>query len=146
MAWLPPGRVLDEHRQPEPALVRLPGERLAPVVDARRLVVLGQHVSAVHDDRGGTERRRHGRVGRQQLAAGDPDPVVGRGHVDRVGRVDDDGQGRRSDLVGARVRLGRLPVLRVGEEQLHPVGSRRGRLRERVGVVVPRPHVDPEDS
>ena len=143
---VPAGRVLDEHRQPEPALVRLARERLAPVVHPRGFVRLGQDVPAVHHDGGGAERRGHAGVGREQLATRYPDAVVGRRDVDRVRRVDDDGQGRRRDLVGSRVRLRRLPVLRVGEEQLHRVGARRGRLRQRVGVVVPRAGVDADDS
>ena len=101
--------VLDEQRQREAAVLGLAGEGLAPVVDA---------------DRGVVRRPARGRRARpspsapiaaaaaaccgEQLAAGDADPVVGRGHVEHVGRVDDD-QRRRS----ARSVLGVRPRLRV---------------------------------
>jgi len=116
------GGVLDQDRQREAAVLGLPGERLAPVVDAGGRVVLGQHVPAVHHQRAGADRRGRRGVLAEQLAAGDADPVVGGRHVEHVGRVDDDHHVPGAQRVGVRTRCGRLPALRVGQEDLHPVG------------------------
>ena len=78
------GGVLDEQRQLE--VGRL--DRLAPVVEALRGVVGLVDVAAVHDQALGADRGRGVHVLLQQLAARDPDPVVGGGHVDDVRRMD----------------------------------------------------------
>ncbi len=114
----PAGGVLDEHRHGEAAVGGLPLEQLAPVVEARRRVVLAGDVPAVHDHPGRSDVGRCPGVLAEQLAAGDADAVVGRGHVEHVGGVHEDHQVGRAQLVGVGAGLGRRPALRVGEEHL----------------------------
>ena len=78
------GGVLDQQRQLD--VGRL--DRLAPVVEALRGVVVLVDVAAVHDQALRADRRRGVDVLLEQLARRDPDPVVGGGDVDEVGRVD----------------------------------------------------------
>ena len=83
-------------------------------------------------------RRRRVDVLLEQLAGRDPDPVVGGGDVDDVGRVDvevDPGRGRvvAQPLEPAGVPdLGPLVALGVAQEELHQVGLAGLRLRDRV--------------
>jgi len=116
------GGVLDQHRDAEPAVAGLPGERRAPVVDTGGRVVRGQHVATVHDHAGRPDRRRGPRVLAEQRTAGDADPVVRQGDVDDVRRVHEDGDVGAEQRLGVRTRLRRLPALRIGEEHLDGVG------------------------
>jgi hypothetical protein len=116
---------------PPPAVFGLAGERLAPVVDADRRIVLGQHVTAVHDHAHRPDGAGRLRVRAQQLAAGDPDAVVRRRHVQYVGRVDDDHHVAAGQRVGVRTRQRLGPPLRIGEKDLHTVGVHLRRPGER---------------
>ena len=129
------GRVLDEQRQGETAVLRLVRERLAPVVDPHGRVVLGQDVTAVHDHPAGADRRGRLRVLGQQLPARNADPVVGGGHVEHVRRVDDHHDVALQQLVGVRAWFRALVALRVGQEDLHAVGVHLGGPGERPAVV-----------
>jgi hypothetical protein len=111
--------VFDEHRQ-RPLD---PLDRLGPVLQALGGVHPGVDVPAVHDQPFRPDRGGRLELLIEQLAGRDPDPVVGRGHVDDVRRVD------VHVHVGLRVRVahrGRvpagdhrpLPALRVAEEEL----------------------------
>ena len=130
------GGVLDQHPGRRAAGLGGVGEGLAPVVDAGRQLVRGSHVPAMDDQALGPDRLRGCRVGEQQLAAGDPDPVVQGGDVDDVRgglasgarrvRVDltreallDARQagellGVKASTITAWAREGRLPCLRLG--------------------------------
>ena len=145
---VPAGGVLDQHRQPEPALVRLAGERLAPVVEPdwpgrpRPVTCPPCTTIPLAPELG----RRRG-VRPQQLAAGDPDPVVGRRHVERVrarGRRRRGPWRRSSSARGCG--LGAFQSCGSARKICTAVGARRRRLRERVGVVVAGADVDAEDG
>ena len=129
--------VLDEQRHRHLEAV----DALAPVVEADRGVLVLAEVAAVHDDALRADLGRRVQVLLEQLAAGDPDPVVRRRDVDRVGRVHvevDAGILRR--LVEGRGAAGELHdrplvALRVAEEELAQRGPPGGGLRHRVGLV-----------
>ena len=104
-------------------------EGLAPVVEADGQVVARADVAAVHDQPLRAQLGGGLGVRQQQLAAGDPDPVVERGDVDDVRRVDVDVHVGRLERRRVGTRLGRFIALRVGEEELDRVrlaGGRRG--------------------
>jgi hypothetical protein len=77
----------------------------------------------------------------EDLAARDPDPVVGRGHVDEVRGVhvqlDAGGLGVGAQPLGTArvVELGGLPALRVAEEELGEAGVAGAGLGDRVDAV-----------
>jgi hypothetical protein len=131
------GGVLDQDRQRRGHAL----ERLAPVVVADAGVVVLEDVAAVHDQALGPDRRRGRRLVGEDLAAGDADPVVGRGDVDEVGRVHvevDPGLLRGCTQRGRApvVRdLRSLPALGVAEEELREVRAAGGRLGDRVDLV-----------
>ena len=97
-------------------------ERLAPALETFVEVGVFGDVAAVHDDRGGADLGRRVAGVLQDLARRDPHPVVRRCDVDQIGRVHVDRQGRGLELCGVVARFGRLPALRVAEEDLHDVG------------------------
>ena len=107
-------------------------ERLAPVLVAGVHLATLVDVAAVHDEALGADVRRRLRVLQQQLAAGDPDAVVGGRDVEPVRRVDVDVKIRGPDGVRMRMRLGRGVALRVGEEELDHLGPARRRGGQRV--------------
>ena len=100
------GGVLDEDRQAEATVLRRVGEGLAPVVEADLQVGALVDVTTVDDQPLGPDRGRRLGVLQQQLAARDPDAVVGRGDVDPVRRVDVDVELGRAQRVGVGARLG----------------------------------------
>jgi hypothetical protein len=131
------GGVLDQDRHRHVDAL----ERLAPVVEPDlRVVVLG-HVTAVDDQRPGTDGRRGIDVLLQQLAARDPDPVVRRGDIDEVRRMHvqvDAGLGRGRTQRFGSAWIGhdrRLVPLRVAEEELRQVRPPNRGFRERIGLV-----------
>ncbi len=138
---VPARGVLDEHRHREAALVGLPREELAPVVDALRGVLACGDVAAVHDEPDGADLGRRRGVLHDELARRDADAVVQRGEVDDVRRVHDHGEVAVAQLRGLRVRRRLLPALRIGEEHLHDVGAALGRRRDRVVLA----HVGPDE-
>jgi hypothetical protein len=91
-------------------------------------------VTAVHDHRGRVDLG--GRVARllQDLARRNADAVVGRRHIDQIGRVNIQRDGRRLERLGVVTRLRLLPALRVAEEELHRVRAVHLRGRQRVVV------------
>jgi hypothetical protein len=97
-------------------------ERLAPALEALVEVAVLGDVAAMHN------HRRRADVGRrvagvlQDLARRDPHPVVRRRNVDQIGRVHVDRQRRGFERCGVVARLGRLPALRVAEENLDHIG------------------------
>ena len=129
---VPAGGVLDEHRHREAALVLLALDELAPVVhpgaESSPAVTWPPCTTSPSAP---TSAAAVG-VLHHQLAARDPDPVVGRGHVDHVRRVHlRPAMPRRPAAArpgGAR-RL--LPALRVGQEHLHDLGAALGRRGDR---------------
>ena len=128
--------VLDQHRQ-RPLD---PLHRLAPAVVALARVGPGGHVPAVHDQALRADRRRGFSCWLEDLPAGDPDPVVRRGDVDHVRRVDEHGHARvperrRGSPRGSPGQHRSLPALRVAEEELDRVRARRLRRGERVAVM-----------
>ena len=131
------GGVLDEQRQLDVGGLH----RLAPVVEADGRVVVLVDVAAVDDQSLGADRGRRVDVLLEELARGDPDPVVGRGDVDDVGRVDVEVDARRGRVVPQSVGasgvadLGTLVALRVAEEELHEARAPGPRLGDRVGLV-----------
>ena len=131
------GGVLDQQRQLEVGGL----DRLAPVVEALLGIVVLVDVAAVHDQPLGADRGGRVDVLLEQLAARDPDPVVGGRDVDDVRRVhvevDARGLGVGLEPLGAAgVReLGSLVALRVTEEELHVRGLAGRRLGDRVGLV-----------
>ena len=131
------GGVLDEQRDLEVGGL----DGLAPVVEPLLGVVVVVDVAAVHDQPLRADLRRGVHVLLQQLAAGDPDPVVRGGHVDDVRRVDVEvdagrlGGGAQRGRAAGVPDLGALVALRVAEEELHQRGVARLRLRDRVGLV-----------
>jgi hypothetical protein len=98
-------------------------------------------VPAVHDQALGADRSGGGELLLEQLAAGNPDPVVWGRHVDHVRRVhvgvDARGREGRADLIGFAVAGERrgLPALRVPEEELRDFGAGCLGGGEWVGVV-----------
>ncbi len=130
------GGVLDQDRQRKAAVLRLPGEDLAPVVKTHRRVGVRGDVAAVHDQPHRTQGRRRGGVRTEELATRDPDPVVRRRDVEHVRGVDEDRQPGRTKRIGVRVRLGALPALRVREEDLHTIRAGLPCLVHGVGVVL----------
>ena len=97
--------------------------RLAPVGVAFGLVYPAGHVPAVHDEARGPHRGGSGELLAEQLAAGNPDPVVRARHVDPVGRVDEHLQAglaeRGPELAGVTAgERRRVPALRIAEEEL----------------------------
>src|SRR5690606_38288970 len=128
--------VLDEQRDGHVQ----PVDALAPVVEALGGVLVGPEVSAVHDDTPRADLGRGGDVLLQQLASRDPDPVVGRRDVDRVGSVHIQ---RHSGRLGGGFQAGRPPgilndrplvALRVAEEELDRVGAARLRLGDGIAL------------
>ena len=131
------GRVLDQERDLD--VGRL--DRLAPVVEALGRVVVLVDVTAVDDQPLRADLGRGVHVLLEELAARDADPVVRRGHVDDVGRVDIEID---AGLLGAGLESGcalgvghhrALVGLRVAEEELHQARAARGRLGDGVGLV-----------
>ena len=133
-------RVLDQHRHR--ALDSL--DRLLPVL----VPLLGfgprVHVAAVHDHARCADGGGGLQVLPEQLAAGNPDPVVGGRHVDPVRSVDEDLDPRLGERFPQRGRLTgegrRLPVLRVAEKELGDFRFPGGSGGERVAAV----HVGPD--
>src|SRR5581483_5340396 len=82
--------VLDEYRRGQAAGLLGIGERLPPVFDPDGEIVIAADVSTVDDQPFGADRLRRLGVCEQQLAARYPDPVVRRGDVDQVWRVNID--------------------------------------------------------
>ena len=118
-----------------------PLDRLAPVGVALAFVDPAGDVPAVHDQALGADRGRGGELLAEQLAAGNPDPVVRAGHVDAVRRVDEHLQARLAERGAelARVTAGerrRAPALRVAEEELDDLGTGGARHRQRVTFAV----------
>lgn len=126
------GGVLDQHLGGEPAGLGRVREGLPPVVEALRDVVALVHVTAVDDQPSGADCRGGVGVLDEQLATGDPDPVVQRRHVDHVRRVDVDVDLGGAQPVGVRPWLGCFPALGIGEEELHRVRLAEGGLVQRV--------------
>ena len=131
------GGVLDQQRDLDVGGL----DGLAPVVEALGRVVVLVDVAAVDDQALGADLGGGVHVLLEQLAARDPDAVVGGGDVDDVGRVHvevDAGRlGVRAQAVGAAgvADLGALVALRVAEEELHQRGLARLRLGDRVGLL-----------
>jgi hypothetical protein len=130
---IPAGGVLDQQRHGP----FYPLHRLAPVVIALALVHTAGDVPPVHDEAPGPDRRGGCELLAEQLAAGDPDPVVGARHVDAVGSVDEHLQSglvqRSTELV--RVATGKrrcVPALRIAEEELDDLRPCGARHRQRV--------------
>jgi len=132
-----PGGVLDEQRKGEAAVLGLVGERLAPVVHPHGRVVGGQHVAAVHHEGVRADLRGGLRVRGQQLAPRDADAVVRRRHVEHVRRMDHDQDVARPQVLGVRPGLRIGVALRVGQEDLDPVGVHLRRPGERSAVLEP---------
>ena len=84
---------------------------------------------AVHDQSFGADRRGGVQLLLEQLAAGDPDPVIRRGHVDDIRgvhvQIDTRACERRPDLVRLTGEGRGLPALRVAEEELDGFGADR---------------------
>jgi hypothetical protein len=96
-------------------------------------------VAAVHDQPACPDRRGRLELLIEELAARDPDPVVGRRHVDDVRRVHvaadaGVGEGRR-DLGRLAGQHRRLPALRVAQEELHGVRPGGQGLGQRVAIM-----------
>ena len=129
--------VLDEdrHRGVEP------GHGLRPVLVAGPGVVLGGDVPAVDDDPERAEFGRHVDVLLEQSAARHADAVVGAGHVDDEGRVDDERQPSVGGRAPQRLRAapvgedGALPAPRIAEADLDDVGAARRGLADGVLLV-----------
>lgn len=128
-------RVLDQQR--DRALD--PFHDLAPVREPLRGIHPIRHVAAVDDQRLGADRRGRFELLAQDLPARDPDPVVGRRHVDHVRRVYIEVNPGRAegpaDLRGITGQDRRLPALGVTEEGLNRVRLAGDRLGQRVPAV-----------
>ena len=104
-------------------------------------VVVPEHVAAVHDHALGADLGGRVQDLLQRACGRDADPVVGRGDVERIGRVHVEVDAGRlgvglERLGPAGVRDGRaLPALRVAEEELRQ-GRRARRLASAIGSVV----------
>ena len=123
------GGVLDQERDLE--VGRL--DRLAPVVEADRRVVVLVHMSAVDDQPPRPDRRGGVEVLLEQLAGRDADAVVGRRDVDDVRRVDVEADPRGLGVGPQRLRA---PAYRTRGPCI-PAG-RRGRTA-RAAPPGPRP-------
>ena len=96
-------------------------ECLAPALETFVEIVVVGDVPAVHDDRCGADLGCRVTGVLQDLARRDAHPVVRRCDVDQVGGVHVNRQGRGLELRGIVARFGRLPALRVAEEDLYDV-------------------------
>ena len=119
------GCVLDQHRQrPVDPLDGLP-----PAVVALLRVSARCDVPAMNDEALRADRGSGSELLLEQLPAGNPDPVIGRRHVDDVRRMDVAGDvgGLESgpQLGGVGGEGGRLPALWVAEKVLHGAGTER---------------------
>ena len=123
------------------AEARLFAKEGAKVVVADVLSHPARDVTAVHDQALGPNRGRRVKLLAEQLAAGDPDPVVRARHVDAVRRVDEHLQARLAER-GAQpggVPAGerrRAPALRVAEEELDDLGTGGLRHGQRVAFTL----------
>ena len=127
--------VLDQHGQ-RPVD---PLDGLAPAVIALLRVDSGGDMPAVHDQALGADGGRRGQLLLEQLAAGNPDPVIRRGDVDDVRGVhvglDAGPLEAGPELVRLDRERGCLPALRVAKEELDSVGVDRLRVGQRVTVM-----------
>ena len=103
------------------------------------------HMPAVHDQPLGVHRGRGPCVGDEQLAARDADPVVRGRDVDDVRERARTRRVRRlRSSAACGCAFGCFPALRIGEEDLHPVGARLSGFADGIGVVFAGADMDAE--
>ncbi len=98
-------------------------ERFAPALKAVVEVVVVGDVTTVDDHRGGADVGCRVAGLLQDLARRDAHAIVRGRNVYQVGGVHVYRQGCRFQALRVLARLGRLPALRVAEEDLHHVGT-----------------------